>query len=325
MDGELFDINNERAFEKVVRDTFHYQAEHIPVYKEYLSLLNVDVTSISKPQDIPFLPIDVFKTHSVVTDAHHTDSLLFTSSGTTGMVPSKHWVSDPNLYRSSFTNCFQRFYGDPKSFAILALLPNYLEREHSSLVYMVQELMEQSGHPVNNFYLYDHTALANVLTELEESGQQTLLIGVSFALLDFAEKHPMPLRHTTIMETGGMKGMRKEMIRSELHQLLSSAFHPAEIHSDYGMTELLSQAYADSSMRFRCPPWMRMYIRDTADPFTWLPTGQTGGISIIDLANRHSCSFIATQDLGKLYPDGSFEVSGRFDNADIRGCNLLVQ
>jgi phenylacetate-coenzyme A ligase PaaK-like adenylate-forming protein len=248
----------------------------------------------------------------------------FSSSGTTGMITSKHLVTDVSLYEESYRKGFAEFYGNIEDYAILALLPSYLEREGSSLIYMVEDLIKLSNHPESGFYLHNHEDLIKKLIELDKSGQNVILIGVTYALLDLIEKQEFQLQNTIIMETGGMKGKRKEMIREELHAQLCKGFGVSAIHSEYGMTELLSQAYSLGEGVFECPSWMQILIRDTEDALTYIPQGKTGGINVIDLANINSCSFIATQDLGKKYPNNSFEVLGRFDNSDIRGCNLMV-
>jgi Acyl-protein synthetase, LuxE len=274
-------------------------------------------------EQIPFLPIQFFKSHDVVSS---TDSIqqTFTSSGTTGMITSKHLVTDISLYEESYRNAFSEFYGNIEDYAILALLPSYLEREGSSLIYMVNDLIERSNNSNSGFYLHNYHELTTKLSELDASGQNVLLIGVTYALLDLVETKKFNLKNTIIMETGGMKGKRKEMIREELHQMLCDGFGVNSIHSEYGMTELLSQAYSLGNGIFECPNWMSILIRDTEDALTYVENGKTGGINVIDLANINSCSFIATQDLGKKYLNNSFEVLGRFDNSDIRGCNLMV-
>ncbi|MFN3874973.1 MAG: acyl transferase, partial [Flavobacteriales bacterium] len=248
----------------------------------------------------------------------------FTSSGTTASATSRHHVPWPDLYERSFLTSFQAAYGPPSRWRILALLPSYLERQGSSLVYMAERLIAASGDPLGGFYLREHAALARALRRSEAEAKQTLLLGVTFALLELAERHPMPLRHTIVMETGGMKGRRPEIVREELHATLKRAFGVPAIHSEYGMTELLSQAWSDGEGRYRCPPWMQVRIREVNDPFAPMADGRTGGIDVIDLANAASCPFVSTQDLGRRHPDGSFEVLGRFDNSDARGCNLLL-
>lgn len=319
----IFSLTDEKDLEALALEIFQYQYAHNAVYREYCQHLGTTPKKVAKLVDIPFLPLEFFKTHQVVSTPKKAQA-IFESSGTTQSRTSKHHVPDLDLYRKSFTKGFTQFYGPLQDYCILALLPSYLERQGSSLILMVDAMIQASGHPKSGFYLHDLEALQNTLVALEENGTKTLLIGVSFALLDLAEKHPMALEHTLVMETGGMKGRRKEMIREELHDLLKAAFGLAQVHSEYGMTELLSQAYSQGEGIFRCPPWMRVMARDTEDPLALQAPGRTGGINVIDLANVHSCSFLATQDLGKVYPDGSFEVLGRFDHSDIRGCNLLV-
>jgi hypothetical protein len=280
-------------------------------------------SDVQKLEDIPFLPIEFFKIHEVVSSAKDIQQ-TFTSSGTSGSVVSQHHVADLNLYKTSFQNGFAHFYGYIEDYTILALLPSYLEREGSSLVYMVEDMIQESKQPKSGFYLDDLDALKQTLLELEASGQKTLLIGVSYALLDLIEFHQFELKHTLVMETGGMKGRRKELIKSELHALLKKGFGVETIHSEYGMTELLSQAYSIRDGLFSTPPWMQILIRDPEDPFKILKEGKSGGINVIDLANINSCAFIATQDLGKMNKNGFFELLGRFDQSDIRGCNLMV-
>lgn len=320
----IFPIDSPIAFEKACLEIFAYQAVHCPIYSHYLSLLNITISDIKRVEEIPFLPIEFFKNHQIVSGSQQPQ-LVFSSSGTTGSVQSKHYVADTAIYERSFRTAFEQFYGNPADLAILALLPSYSEREGSSLIYMVDDLMRQSRHPLSGYFLYNHDKLHRTLQQLKVEGTQTLLIGVTYALLDFAENHPIDFPGLIVMETGGMKGRRREMVREEVHEQLCLGFNVPSIHSEYGMTELLSQAYSTGSGLFRCPPWMQTYIRDTNDPFSLQPVGRTGAINVIDLANVHSCAFIATQDLGKKYANGSFEVLGRFDQSDIRGCNLLVQ
>ena len=306
-------------------EVFRYQANHCQLYAEYLDHLNVDPTTVKTEDQIPFLPVEFFKSHPIISKSG-TPELVFSSSGTTGMVQSQHYVMDLQLYEQSFSRAFELNYGRPEDWVILALLPAYQEREGSSLIYMVDHLINRSKHEESGYFLYDHARLAQTLVQLRQKKMKTLLIGVTFALLDFAETYTISdFSELVVMETGGMKGRRKEMIREEVHQRLSAAFGVEHIHSEYGMTELLSQAYSQGKGLFSCPPWMKIKIRDTNDPFTLLPDGKTGGINVIDLANLYSCSFIATQDLGKIHPTGQFEVLGRFDHSDIRGCNLMVE
>lgn len=318
------DFQSEDEFTKSLIECFQFQAENNPVYNQYLNLLSIDPHEVNTISAIPFLPIEFFKTHRVYS-GKSIEQIKFESSGTTGMKPSIHYVADANLYVESFSRTFETFYGPAEDFCFLALLPTYLERENSSLVYMMDHLIKRSRYSESGFYLNDLERLSNTLKNLEKGGVKTILLGVSYALLDFAESFYMPLKNTTVIETGGMKGKREELSREELHQRLSEAFNLEDIHSEYGMTELLSQAYSKGKGRFKTPPWMRILVRDPYDPFTYLENGRSGGINIIDLANRYSCSFIETQDLGRKYPDQSFEILGRFDNSDIRGCNLLVQ
>ena len=314
-------ITDKDLFVNAALSVFRTQARLNPVYQAYVEALNIRPEAITRLEDIPFLPIGFFKSHEVKT-GDFKPAAVFESSGTTGSTSSRHLVRDLHLYEASFGEAFTLFYGEPSAYCVIGLLPSYLEREHSSLVYMVNQLIRQSRHPRSGFYLDDQESLSRVLEELEAQGQPTLLIGVTFALLDFAAAFPRPLRHTLIMETGGMKGRRKEMIREEVHQFLSAAFRLPAIHSEYGMTELLSQAYSKSDGLFFSPPWMKIMVRDEEDPFQVTCSG-SGALNIIDLANIHSCSFIATDDAGKVNPDGSFRVLGRMDGSDMRGCSLL--
>ena len=319
----IFDINSEAAFTEKALELFKFQFEESPVYRSFCDLLYKHPSDIQKLVDIPFLPIEFFKTHKVVSSKKDIQQ-TFTSSGTTGNVVSQHHVADLNIYKTSFQNGFSHVYGNIKDYTILALLPSYLEREGSSLIYMVEDMIQESKQPKSGFYLNDLDALKQTLFELETSGQKTLLIGVSYALLDLVEFHQFDLKHTIIMETGGMKGRRKELIKSELHAILKKGFGVDKIHSEYGMTELLSQAYSKGDGLFSTPPWMKVLIRDPEDALTILGGKKSGGLNIIDLANINSCAFIATQDLGKIHENGTFEVLGRFDQSDIRGCNLMV-
>ena len=302
---------------------FRFQYENNAVYQEFCDFLDTDVQKVKSLGQIPFLPIQFFKNQDVVSNADAVQE-TFTSSGTTGMITSKHLVTDISLYEQSYRIAFSEFYGNIEDYAVLALLPSYLERSGSSLIYMVKDLIQLSNNENSGFYLHNYDELITKLIELDNSGQNVILIGVTYALLDLVEKQKFQLKNTIIMETGGMKGKRKEMIREELHQILCNGFGVQNIHSEYGMTELLSQAYSLGKGIFECPSWMQILIRDTEDAMTYVNNGKTGGINVIDLANINSCSFIATQDLGKKYPNNSFEVLGRFDNSDIRGCNLMV-
>ncbi|MFL5765801.1 MAG: acyl transferase [Bacteroidia bacterium] len=311
-------------FTLMALEIMNSQADHNEVYRQYLAGLDVNPRAVKTLEKIPFLPIEFFKSRVVVNGELNEKMRIFTSSGTTGQ-ESRHYVTDISVYEQSFRKGFELFYGPVAEYCILALLPSYLEREGSSLVYMADDLIRKSNHPESGFYLHDYAELSEKLTRLDTNGQKTILIGVTYALLDLIENITFRLKNTIIMETGGMKGKRKELIREELHEILCGGFGVKAIHSEYGMTELLSQAYSKGEGRFFCPPWMKVLIRDVNDPFSFLPQGRTGGINIIDLANANSCSFIATQDLGKIHSDGSFEVLGRFDNSDIRGCNLMVE
>ncbi len=317
------DIVTPAQFKDCALSLFQYQFEHNPVYRSFCDLLYIHPSDVQGLEQIPYLPIEFFKTHAVHTQPA-IPSLYFTSSGTTSSNTSKHYVADINDYIQSFTLGFNVAYGDVSEYAILALLPNYLEREGSSLIYMVDYLIQSSNNEHSGFYLNDHFALSEKINYLESIGQKTILLGVSFALLDFVEKYSFSLKNTLVMDTGGMKGRRKELVLEELHGILKKGFGVNHIHSEYGMTELLSQAYSKGDGIFNSPPWMKVIARDPEDPFSLLPANKTGGLSIIDLANKNSCPFIATQDLGKVYPNGSFSVAGRFDNSDIRGCNLMV-
>ncbi len=320
---DIFTISNQKQFEKVALKVFRYQYENNLVYREFCDFLKTDVRKVKSLEQIPFLPIQFFKSHTVVSNTN-TAKAIFTSSGTTGMATSKHFVTDVFLYEESYRKGFSQFYGNIEDYVVLALLPSYLEREGSSLIYMVEDLIQMTNNSESGFYLHNHDELIEKVIRLDNSGQNVILIGVTYALLDLIEKHSFQLQNTIIMETGGMKGKRKEMIREELHQQLCEGFGVTAIHSEYGMTELLSQAYSLGNGVFECPSWMQILVRDTEDALTYVQQGKTGGINVIDLANINSCSFIATQDLGKKNPNNSFEVLGRFDNSDIRGCNLMV-
>jgi hypothetical protein len=320
---QVFSISNSKQFNDIALQIFGYQAKNCMVYHEFLQGLKTNIDAVQTIEQIPFLPIEFFKAHQVLS-TNAPAEVTFTSSGTTGMITSSHLVTDVSWYVESFRKAFTLFYGDIKSYTVLALLPSYLEREGSSLIYMADDLIKQSNNPDSGFYLYNHQDLYNQLIKQQQNKKPTLLIGVTFALLDFVEQYAINFPELIVMETGGMKGRRKEMIREELHDTLCKGFGVEMIHSEYGMTELLSQAYSKGDGIFNCPPWMKVMIRDTNDPFTNLPYGNTGGVNIIDLANINSCSFLATQDLGRMHPGNSFEVLGRFDNSDIRGCNLLI-
>ncbi len=320
----IFKITNPADFETFALKVFAFQAENNLVYKEYLSALGINPVSVRKVSDIPHLPAEFFKTHLVKSFGEEPE-VVFTSSGTTDMETSRHFVKYVAIYERSFLQAFRQFYGEPEDYCILALLPSYMEREDSSLIYMTKKLIELSRHNHSGFYLHNLLELSELIISLEKKKQKTILLGVSFALLDLAEKFPMSLSHIMIMETGGMKGRRKELTREELHIKLQNAFGVKKIHSEYGMTELLSQAYSQGEGKYFSPPWMKISIRDIYDPFSLIPAGITGGVNITDLANIYSCSFIQTSDLGRILPDGGFEINGRIENSDIRGCNLMVE
>jgi hypothetical protein len=308
---------------------FQFQYENNEVYHKYCDILKITAGEVNTLQKIPFLPISFFKSHEVKT-TDFEPAAIFESSGTTATLNSRHLIKDIQLYKKSFTNGFEKFYGHASNKCILGLLPSYLERNNSSLVFMVDELIRQSSHELSGFYLYDLDKLHRTLLHNEILKQSTLLIGVTYALLEFAEKYPMQLRHTIVMETGGMKGRREELTRQEVHQRLQKQLGLSLVHSEYGMTELLSQAYSKGDGIFHCPSWMKVVIREEDDPFSIYAETEvkertvTGALNIIDLANIYSCSFIATDDAGRLYSNGSFEVMGRIDNTDIRGCSLMA-
>lgn len=321
---EIFAISSEKEFSAKALEVFQYQRATNSVYKNYIKALGIaDDFTPSTIQEIPFLPIEFFKSHEIIS-GNDRPEVTFESSGTTGSTTSKHFVTDLSVYEKSFLQGFEMRYGNPNDYCILALLPGYLERSNSSLIYMVTQLADKSKHADSGFYLNNLNRLATTLKELDRKGVKTLLIGVSFALLDLIEKRRFNLKNTIIMETGGMKGQRKELVREELHATLKIGFGTTNIHSEYGMTELLSQAYSNENGTYHTPPWMKILIRDVNDPLSLLGDEKTGGLNIIDLANVNSCSFIATQDLGKTHRDGTFEVLGRFDASDVRGCNLMV-
>jgi luxE family acyl-protein synthetase len=320
---DIFSIQTEADFVQAALQTFGYQYQHNEVYQRFCTLLGRTPDKVRQLTDIPFLPIEFFKSEAVYC-GNERPTTVFTSSGTTGSQTSRHYVKDLAVYQQSFRQGFADFYGNIEEYTVLALLPSYLERTGSSLITMVADLIERSGSADSGFYLNEYDLLAEKLTSLDRSGRKVLLIGVSFALLDLVETHRFQLKNTIVMETGGMKGRRKELIREELHAILCEGFGVEHIHSEYGMTELLSQAYSAGSGLYESVRWLKVLIRDTNDALSYQRPLKTGGINLIDLANIHSCSFIATQDLGRLHPNGKFEVLGRFDNADIRGCNLLI-
>lgn len=319
---DIFSISSEKQFEKLTLDTFYFQAEHCAPYKEFLQHLRIEPCSLRSIQEIPFLPVEFFKSHRIITSPH-TEEAIFTSSGTTG-TQSKHYVASLELYEKSFTAAFNQFYGQASDYTILALLPSYLERSGSSLVYMADKLIKASLRAESGFFLDKFEDLLKLLKQLENKRQPTVLLGVSYALLDLAERCDFPLNNTIVMETGGMKGKRKEMTKQELHASLKKQFKCKKIHSEYGMTELLSQAYSKGDGVYSCPPWMKVLVKELHDPFANCQPHASGQINIIDLANLYSCSFIASSDLGKLTSESDFSIIGRKDNSDIRGCNLLL-
>ncbi|MDM1522925.1 acyl transferase [Empedobacter falsenii] len=320
---QIFSIQSEEDFQNVALEVFRYQAQENKVYNNFLNFLNVDYSTVKHTNEIPFLPIQFFKKYNLISGNRAVEK-VFTSSGTTGMSTSKHLVTDLALYHYNLEKCFEQFYGPLSDYTIFALLPSYLERTGSSLIDMVEYWIEKSGSDKSGFYLYNHDELYENLIAHEKTGKKAILIGVSFALLDFVENYKMKLKHTIVMETGGMKGRKKEITREELHTILKDGFGTNEIHSEYGMTELLSQGYSRGDLTFKSPNWMRIMIRETEDPLSYVEQGKTGGVNVIDLANYNSISFIATDDLGKKVATNQFEILGRFDHSDVRGCNLMV-
>ena len=318
---KIFQNHSPRSFEDLALEIFQFQTANNKVYKTYLNHLGINPEEIKQLDNIPYLPIELFKSQEVICKPNNRE-VVYTSSGTGG-VQSKHIVHDTSIYENSFTKGFEHFYGNIKDYTILTLLPSYMERTGSSLIYMCEKLIQRSGKEESGFYLNEHQQLFELLQKLDNQHRKTLLIGVSFALLDFVEQYPLPLHHSIVMETGGMKGRRKEIVREKLHQILNNGFGLQKIHSEYGMTELLSQAYSKGNGIFECPPWMKVTCRDANDPLS--KNKKSGGLNIIDLANIYSCSFIASQDLGKVHANNTFEILGRFDTGDVRGCNLMIQ
>lgn len=319
--SSIFDIQSSDEFEKIAFDVFDYQADNCLIYKDFIASLGKPRPT--KLEDIPFLPIDFFKTHSVTCAPTIEPAITFLSSGTTQQTRSKHAVIDIQLYQRSFLKTFRQFIGQTKDQIILALLPNYVEQGSSSLVYMVDRLIEETENELSGFLLNDLNEVEKRYKQALISGKKVIVFGVSYALLDLAEQQ-IDLSKATIIETGGMKGRRKELTKSELHTLLKQGLHVPVIHSEYGMTELLSQAYSDQNELFTPPNWMKIFCRDINDPFHYVAEKKTGGINVIDLANINSCSFIATQDLGQIHGH-QFKIMGRFDQSDIRGCNLMIE
>lgn len=323
MQNAVFNIQNQSDFKTCALQVFRHQFKNNAIYRSFCDLLYIHSSDVKEVEEIPFLPIQFFKSHAVLSSTQAVKE-TFTSSGTTGSSVSKHMVTDLSWYTKSYTKGFEHFYGPIEEYTVLGLLPNYLERDGSSLIYMVDDFIKKSNKPASGFYLNNLTELSKTLIALDKKGEKVLLIGVTFALLDLIERQQFKLQNTIIMETGGMKGRRKEIIRNELHEILCAGFGVSKIYSEYGMTELLSQGYSSGDGVFDCPPWMKILARDTEDALTMVGTNKTGGLNVIDLANYNSCSFIATQDLGKVDNNGCFEVLGRFDHSDIRGCNLMV-
>lgn len=323
----IFTLNSfstEEDFNELAIDVFKFQFQNNSVYRHYVQNLKTKVDVIQHYQQIPFLPIEFFKTQQIVCQNINSETICFSSSGTTGQLTSKHYVNDIRIYEESFNTGFEQFYGKASDYCILALLPNYLERTGSSLVYMFDHLIKQSGSPYSGFYLNNLDDLIKTIAVLKQNKQKTILLGVTYALLDLADKNIELTDNFIVMETGGMKGKRKELLKEELHHYFKMKFNVSSIHSEYGMTELLSQAYSKKDGFFECQPWMKVIIRDVNDPFTYLQKGKGGGINVIDLANINSCAFIETKDLGRLNEVSHFEILGRFDNSDLRGCNLMI-
>ena len=325
IEKKIFEIKSESEFQLLALTIFKYQYETNLIYKTFVDSLKINANELKDFKHIPFLPIEFFKSKKVICGNLSPDSICFSSSGTTGQITSKHYVNSISLYEDSFSKGFAHFYGDVKDYCVLALLPSYLEKGGSSLVYMANQLIKDSEHSLSGFYLHNLDELVNTISELKKRNQKTILLGVSYALLDLAEQNITLNDHFIVMETGGMKGKREELTKRELHQTLKNKFNIKTIQSEYGMTELLSQSYALSNGIFKSVPWKRILIRDISDPFSYVMEGKTGGVNVIDLANLYSCSFIETKDLGKHYADHSFEIVGRFDVSDLRGCNLLIQ
>ena len=321
--GDIFTLSTEQEFNRLALSVFRFQYQNNEVYRSFVNSLNINIETLDKYTRIPFLPIEFFKTKDVICNGKKDNIIVFTSSSTTSQMPSRHLVSDIDLYEQSFLKGFQRIYGNPADLVILALLPNYLERTGSSLVYMFDKLIKLSNDPMSGFFL-DDDKLPGILKDLTKQKKKVLLIGVTYALLDLAEKEVTLNDNFIVMETGGMKGRRQELLKEELHQILKCKFGVSTIHSEYGMTELLSQAYSKGEGIFECPPWMKILVRDIDDPLSYVKENRTGGINVIDLANLNSCSFIATQDLARMKNKDQFEIMGRFDNSDVRGCNLMV-
>lgn len=325
LDSKTSENWGDELFNSMAIKVFHYQIQHNKIYQQYVLSLKVNPETITHYSKIPFLPIEFFKSQQIVCNQVSQEAVCFSSSGTTGQITSKHYVNDISVYETSFKKGFELFYGNPSEYCILALLPNYLERSGSSLVYMFNQLITESNHSLSGFYLNNLDDLIKTIDVLKNKKQKTILLGVTYALLDLADKNVVLTDNFIVMETGGMKGRRKEMLKEELHQYLKDKLKVLSIHSEYGMTELLSQAYSKQNGEFECSPWMKVLIRDMNDPFTYVQEKKSGGVNVIDLANVNSCSFIETKDLGRITQDSYFEILGRFDNSDLRGCNLMIQ
>lgn len=319
---KIFFSNNEN-FTELALELFAFQSENNAVYRQFLEFAGISGKKIRNISEIPFLPVEFFKTHRVITEKLEPE-MIFSSSGTTSSIPSRHYIHDPDLYKASSEKCFEFFFGEITQYTFLALLPSYLERNDSSLVFMLDHFMKKSGKAANGFFLNDYDNLLKKILLLKKNNEKVVLFGVSFALAEFAAEYQPDLSDIIVMETGGMKGRRSELTRQELHHIIIENCNTPQVSSEYGMTELLSQAYSLRDGIFEPVPWMKVLCRDLTDPFVILPTGEQGAVNIIDLANIYSCAFIATSDIGKLYADGSFEILGRMDNSEIRGCNLLA-
>ncbi len=323
IESQIFKINTAPEFNALALEIFNFQYTHNLIYKQWCDLLNIKIIDINSIYKIPFLPIEIFKTASVISSPITNQTVIFTSSLTTSQIPAKHFVNNIHLYEKSFLKGFNLFYGNPSQYCFLALLPNYLQRKGSSLVYMCNELIKQSTHSYSGFFLDDVDDLILKINQLKNTNQKVILIGVSYALMDLCDKISLT-ENFTIIETGGMKGTRKELLKTELHNYLKNGFKINSIHSEYGMTELLSQAYSLGDEKFMSPPWLKFLIRKTDNPLELIMGNKTGGINVIDLANIYSCSFIATKDLGFIDESNNLQLMGRFDNSDVRGCNLLT-
>jgi len=324
IESKIFEIKNNTEFENLSKTIFKYQYEHVKVYREYCKLINKSPENVKEIRSIPFLPISIFKNRKIISG--NLDSVLKFKSSGTGSLSSRstHYIADPEIYKKSLLSSFRQFLGNPSQYSMFSLLPGYNENKHSSLIYMVREISKSSRNKKLIHFVNNPENLARSLEKINKENEQSMLFGVSFALMDFAQKYPTQLSHTTIVETGGMKGKKREITRSEMYDFIRKRLNPKKIVSEYGMTELLSQAYATDKTWFKSPPWMKVFIRDIYDPFSIKNEG-SGAINVIDLANINSCAFIATDDLAKLRADGKFSVLGRFDHSDIRGCNLLYE